>query len=62
MQIRTIRECVEMLHADDPESTKQITENGLRMLVKKGEIPCRRIGRKVLLNYDIVKTYFTMSD
>lgn len=58
-RIRTIAECVNMLHEEDPEN-KTVTVHGLRMLVASGEIPHRRIGRKIVLNYDIVRAYYLM--
>ena len=58
-RIRTITECVEMLHEEDPGNTI-ITVHGLRLLVARGEIPHRIVGRRVLLNYDIVRAYYMM--
>lgn len=60
-RIRTITECVEMLHKEDP-GNRTVTVNGLRLLVAHGEIPHRRIGRKILLNYDIVRAYYLMEE
>lgn len=61
MRIRTIKECVEMIRQEDPGNTT-ITENGLRVLVRQGEIPYRKAGKKTLLNYDIVRDYYLMGD
>ena len=57
MQVMTIREAVERAVADGiPLSTY-----ALRRFVKTGEIPCRKVGTKVLIYYPHIVQYFTQA-
>lgn len=55
-KMRLIREIYEELHNADPDSA--ITMYALRQLVKSGKIPCTKVGRKMLINYNDVLDYF----
>ena len=61
VRVRTIKECADLLRAEDPLN-RSVTFNGLRKLVADGKIPCIKVGRKTLLNYDLVRSYFFMED
>jgi len=50
--MRTIAECARLLREDDPGTA--ITQNALRSMVLRGEIPCVRVGSKRLINYDLL--------
>lgn len=57
VRVRSIPETYQMLKADDPDS--RITPSMLRRWVADGTIPCIRVGRKILLNYDSVLEYLS---
>lgn len=57
VRVRSIQETYQMLKADDPES--RITTSMLRRWVADGTLPCIRVGRKILLNYDTVLAYLS---
>lgn len=57
VRVRSIQEAYQMLKADDPES--RITTSMLRRWVADGTIPCIRVGRKILLNYDVLLAYLS---
>lgn len=57
VRVRSISEACQMLKADDPDS--RITASMLRRWVADGTIPCIRVGRKILLNYDTVISYLS---
>lgn len=61
VRIRTVEETVKMLHEED-SGNSGITVRGLRVAIKNGEIPHRKVGKKVLLNYDVVRRYYMMED
>lgn len=55
-RIRTIREIIELLRAEDPDTA--ITEKILRRAILNNIIPYRRIGKKYFVDYDEVCAYF----
>lgn len=55
-RMRYIDQAVAMLKAADPESP--VTVYMVRGLVKAGTIPSIPIGRRRLLNYDVLEDYF----
>ena len=57
VRVRSIPEAYHMLKADDPDS--RITVNMIRRWVADGTIPCIRVGRKILLNYDTLLQYLS---
>ena len=57
VRVRSIPEACQMLKADDPDS--RVTVSMLRRWVADGTIPCIRVGRKILLNYDTVLAYLS---
>ena len=56
-KMRLISEAYKQLKIDDPNSA--ITLNALRCLIKRGEIPSVKIGRKTLINYDVLLEYLS---
>lgn len=56
-KLRLISEAYTIIKAEDPESA--LTMNGLRTLVKSGKVPSCKIGRKTLVNIDVLKNYLT---
>ncbi len=56
-KMRLISEAYKQLKIEDPNSA--ITLNGLRCLIKRGEIPSVKIGRKTLINYDVLLEYLS---
>lgn len=57
VRVRSIQETYQMLKADDPES--RITTSMLRRWVADGTLPCIRVGRKILLNFDTVLAFLS---
>lgn len=53
--MRGIRQAIAEIKKTDPYTA--LTERGLRNLIKSGEIPCVRIGRKVLINMNVLTRY-----
>ena len=51
-RMRTISTAFAELRAIDNDTS--ITESGLRRLVREGKVPSVRVGRKILLNVDIL--------
>lgn len=49
-RVRTVRECIEELRAEDPNTA--ITEHYLRTNIKKGKSKVIWAGNRTLLNYD----------
>ncbi len=58
MRIRTIPEAARELKEDDPATA--ISEWMIRRLVKQGELPSVAVGRKRLVDLDVLEQY--MSD
>ncbi|MGI6696658.1 MAG: hypothetical protein ACOX6O_10565 [Christensenellales bacterium] len=54
-RLRIIQEAFKQLKQDDPETA--ITLCALRRIVKTGDIPAVRIGRKTLIDYDQLLQY-----
>jgi len=50
MRVRSIRNCVELIRKEDPNS--EITENFIRKGIKNGFIPCVFVGVKALVDVD----------
>ena len=57
VRVRSIQETYQMLKTEDPDS--RITPSMLRRWVADGTLPCIRVGRKILLNYDTVLAYLS---
>ena len=57
-KIRTIRKAVIEIKKIDPESA--ITENYIKKLCDRGEIPFLNAGNKTLVNMDELFKYFAM--
>lgn len=55
VRVRSIQETYQMLKTADPES--RITTSMLRRWVADGTLPCIRVGRKILLNFDTVLAF-----
>lgn len=55
VRMRTIKQCYEHLHKEDPESS--ISEYYIRMLVKQNKVPVFLAGRKQLINLDKLIEY-----
>lgn len=53
--MRGIKQAVAEIKAADPHTA--LTERALRILIKSGSIPCVRIGRKILVNMNILNGY-----
>ena len=53
--MRGIKQAVEEIKAADPDTA--LTVNGLRALVNSGTVPCVRMGRKILINMNILNRY-----
>lgn len=49
-RMRLIAEAFQMIKEADPDTA--LTLNALRCMVKRGEIPSVKNGRKTLINYD----------
>ncbi|MDE6240871.1 MAG: hypothetical protein K2M08_00440 [Anaeroplasmataceae bacterium] len=54
-RMRTIKECVKMLKADDPKSA--ITYNTIRTLCLNNQVSFIKIGTRYLVNYDSLLDY-----
>lgn len=52
VKLRLISEVFVQLKQDDPDTA--ITLCALRRMVKAGDIPTVRVGRKALINYDLL--------
>ena len=55
--MRLIAEAFKQIKQDDPNTA--ITLNGLKCIVRQGKIPCAKIGRKTLINYDALLEYLS---
>lgn len=58
-RMRLIAEAYNEIKKDDPNTA--ITLSGLRNLVRQGKIPCTKIGRKTLINYDALIEYLSVN-
>ena len=58
-RMRLISEAFNEIKKDDPHTA--ITLSGLRNLVRQGKIPCAKIGRKTLINYDALLEYLSVN-
>lgn len=56
-RMRTLKEAYSELKAKDPQTA--ITPNYLRHLVITGQIPCTYVGRKRLVNMNIICDYLS---
>ena len=54
---RTIREAAAWFKAQDPGTA--LTETAIRRLVRTGEVPSVRIGRKYLVSLEALESYLT---
>lgn len=53
--MRGIKQAIAEIKAADPHTA--LTERGLRSLINSGTVPCVRIGRKVLINMNVLTRY-----
>lgn len=53
--MRGIKQAIAEIKAADPHTA--LTERGLRSLINSGAVPCVRIGRKMLVNMNILSAY-----
>lgn len=58
-RMRLIAEAYNEIKKDDPNTA--ITLSGLRNLLRQGKIPCTKIGRKTLINYDALIEYLSVN-
>lgn len=58
-KMRGLKEAVEELHQQDGGSALSLY--ALRSLVASGEVPCVRIGRRVLVNMEVLYAYLGRS-
>lgn len=56
-KMRGLKEAVDELHEQDDGSALSLY--ALRSLVASGEVPCVRIGRRVLVNMDLLYEYLS---
>ena len=54
-RMRILSEAYREIKIEDPETA--LTMNALRVLIKSGEIPTIKSGRKTLINYDALTEY-----
>ncbi|MBO5632523.1 MAG: hypothetical protein J5965_25995 [Aeriscardovia sp.] len=54
-RMRLIKEAYCQLKVEDPDTA--LTMNALRCIVKRGEVPTIKNGRKTLINYDALLKY-----
>ena len=54
--MRSINDAYSEILSTDPKTA--ITKSGLRRLVNTGEIPSVEVGRKRLINMDVLREYF----
>lgn len=52
---RTIREAAAWFKVQDPDTA--LTETAIRRLVRTGEVPSVRVGRKYLVNLEALESY-----
>ncbi len=52
---RTIKEAATWFKAQDPDTA--LTETAIRRLVRTGEVPSVRVGRKYLVNLEALESY-----
>ena len=55
VKLRLISDTFSQLKQDDPDTA--ITLCALRRMVKAGDIPVVKVGRKALINYDLLLEY-----
>lgn len=55
-RMRLVKEAFDYIKENDPNT--HLTLTGFRRLINEGEIPHIRIGRKQLVNLDLVEQYF----
>lgn len=60
VRMRSMLEAVEELKASDPNTA--ITYHSLRQMVLRGEVPSLKIGRKRLVNMDILERHLCFED
>ena len=58
-KVRGLSEAIKELYATDPDSG--FTLHALRQAVNRGDIPCIRCGRRILVNMDSVWEYLNGS-
>ena len=54
-KMRLISDAYNQIKNDDPQTA--LTMNALKCMVKRGEIPSIKVGRKTLINYDKLIAY-----
>lgn len=56
-QMRLIKEAFQQIKTDDPQTA--LTLNALKTLVRTGEVPSIKSGRKTLVNYTALIEYLS---
>lgn len=51
-KIRTLSEAYNFIKTSDPETA--ITQNALRRMVVSGQVPCVKVGKKYLIDVDVL--------
>ncbi len=54
-KMRLISDAYNQIKNDDPQTA--LTMNALKCMVRRGEIPSIKVGRKTLINYDKLIAY-----
>ena len=52
---RTIREAAAWFREQDPETS--LTETAIRTLLRTGQVPCIRVGKKYLVTLEALESY-----
>ncbi|MBR6695973.1 MAG: helix-turn-helix domain-containing protein [Oscillospiraceae bacterium] len=50
---------VRLMTIHEAAQTMQIPENTLRRMCKNNNVPCLHIGRRTLINYDLLVSFFS---
>lgn len=53
---------VRLMTIHEAAQTMQIPENTLRRMCKNNNVPCLHIGRRTLINYDLLVSFFNDPD
>ena len=57
LHTRTIREAAAWFKSQDPQTC--LTETAIRTLVRTGQVPCVRVGKKYLVTLEALEEYLT---
>ena len=59
-RMRLISEAYRQIKLDDPKTA--LTKNALRGIVKRGDVPTIKTGRKTLVNFDALLRYLESAE